>query len=68
MKNQIIKISRSGTVAWYSMFLNLTVTFRGETVQWEGARTTGVLEKRDGQWVIVQFHNSMPVLKRAAEY
>ena len=68
MKDQVVKISRSGTVAWYSMFLDFKVTFRGETVQWEGARTTGVLEKRDGRWVIVQFHNSMPVLKRAAEY
>ncbi|MBN2000296.1 nuclear transport factor 2 family protein [candidate division KSB1 bacterium] len=67
-RNQSIKISQSRTVSWYSMLLDFTVVFEGKTVRWTGARTTGILEKREGEWKIVQFHNSMPVLIPAADY
>ena len=67
-RNQVIKISQSGTVSWYSMFLDFKVMYKGKMVNWTGARTTGVLEKRNGEWKIVQFHNSMPVLSPAAAY
>lgn len=33
----------------------------GQPVRSEGQRLTGVLEKRNGNWVFVQFHNSVPV-------
>lgn len=68
LENLVIKISESGTVAWYSLFINLRVKFKGETAEWKGARSTGVLEKRNGKWFIVQFHNSMPQIARVAEY
>jgi len=68
LNDLMIKISESGTVAWYSLFINLRVKFKGEIIEWKGARSTGVLEKRKGKWFIVQFHNSMPQLERAAKY
>ena len=68
LNDLVIKISESGTVAWYSLFINLRVKFKGEIIEWKGSRSTGVLEKRKGKWLIVQFHNSMPQRDRAAEY
>ena len=68
LKDLVIKISESGSVAWYSLFINLRVKFKGEITEWKGARSTGVLEKRKGRWLIVQFHNSMPQVDRAANY
>ncbi|OGU55891.1 MAG: hypothetical protein A2V66_18220 [Ignavibacteria bacterium RBG_13_36_8] len=68
MRDLNVKISQSGSIAWYSMFLDYQIEFQGKTVNWTGARSTGVLEKRNNQWVLVQFHNSMPVTKREAEY
>lgn len=68
LENVAIKISESGSVAWYSLFINLNVTFKGKISEWKGARSTGVLEKRKGKWLIVQFHNSMPQIERVADY
>lgn len=68
LNDLVVKISESGTVAWYSLFINFKVKFKGELAEWKGARSTGVLEKRKGKWLIVQFHNSMPQVARAAEY
>ena len=45
-----VHFSRSGDVAWYSCILNDRNTWN---VRW-----TGVLEKRDGNWVIMQMHFS----------
>ncbi|MEW5983137.1 MAG: nuclear transport factor 2 family protein [Acidobacteriota bacterium] len=33
-------------------------TYKGQPASWEDTRWTGVLEKRDGRWVIVQQHFS----------
>ena len=68
LRDLVVKISESGTVAWYSLFIDFRVKFKGEITEWKGARSTGVVEKRNGKWVIVQFHNSMPQTERAAEY
>lgn len=67
-KDQSIFISQTGTVAWYAMQLDFRVTHKGKEVSWTDVRTTGVLEKRNGDWLVVQFHNSVPVLKQLAEY
>ncbi|MBN2356745.1 nuclear transport factor 2 family protein [candidate division KSB1 bacterium] len=66
--NLTIHLSTCATVAWYALQIDFEVIYQGQTVFWNGARTTGVLEKRDGKWLIVQFHNSMPVVERAASY
>ena len=53
-----INLSRSGDVAWYSTMLNDYGEWQGRPTKWENTRWTGVLEKRDGNWVIVQMHFS----------
>lgn len=51
-------ISRSGDVAWFSAIVDDEGEFDG--VRWGGEdiRWTGVLEERNGRWVIVQQHMS----------
>jgi ketosteroid isomerase-like protein len=56
--NLDVHLSRSGDVAWYSCILNDRNTWKGQPADWEGVRWTGVLEKRDGNWMIMQMHFS----------
>ena len=51
--------SRSGDVAWYSAMLDDISEWDGKRGGGEDIRWTGVLEKRDGKWVIVQMHASL---------
>jgi len=60
VKHLRITISQSGDAAWYSAVLDDFGEFRGRSTSWINARWTGVLEKRDGRWVIVQMHFSFP--------
>lgn len=53
-----IYLSRSGEVAWYHARLDDYNEWKGQPANWEDVRWTGVLEKRDGRWVIVQMHFS----------
>ncbi|MBU1011977.1 MAG: nuclear transport factor 2 family protein [Bacteroidetes bacterium] len=53
-----ISVSQSGTVAWYYCVLDDVNEWKGQPASWMNARWTGVLEKRDGRWVIVQMHFS----------
>jgi ketosteroid isomerase-like protein len=53
-----IGISRSGDVAWFSAILQDCGEYEGRAGCWKDARWTGVLEKRDERWVIVQTHFS----------
>jgi ketosteroid isomerase-like protein len=53
-----INISRSGDVAWYYCVLDDVNEWKGQPASWMNTRWTGVLEKRDGKWVIVQMHFS----------
>jgi ketosteroid isomerase-like protein len=54
-----IHLSKSGDVAWYSCLLTDHNTWDGRPANWDDVRWTGVLEKRQGRWVIVQMHFSM---------
>ncbi len=59
-----VHLSRSGDVAWYFANLDDVVSWEGKVSRYgEGLRWTGVLEKRDGRWVIVQMHASLAVDK-----
>ncbi len=58
-----IQFSRSGDVAWFYCVLDDINEWKGQPANWENTRWTGVLEKRDGRWVIVQQHFSF-----ASEY
>ena len=53
-----INFSKDGKVAWWYCMLNDINTWKGQPANWENVRWTGVLEKRDGIWVICQMHFS----------
>ena len=53
-----INLSENAKVAWFYCVLNDRNTFKGEPANWLNARWTGVLEKRENNWVIVQQHFS----------
>ncbi len=56
----VIKVHKSGEVAWVSCLMDSKGEMMGEPVSLEGVRFTAVVEKRNGNWVIVQFHASEP--------
>ncbi len=58
IKDIKINLSRSGENAWFYCILNDINTWKGQPANWENTRWTGVLEKREGRWVIVQQHFS----------
>jgi hypothetical protein len=58
-----INFSRSGSVAWYSAYVDDCGIFEGNEDCVMDVVQTGVLEKRDGKWVHVQIHGSYPVDK-----
>lgn len=59
--------SRSGDVAWFSAMLEDCGAWEGRESCWKDTRWTGVLEKRDGRWLIVQMHFSFAKDKVLAE-
>lgn len=59
-KDTHVKLSQSGDVAWYSQLLDTCFETKGEPFNLEGFRHTGVMEKRNKKWVIVQSHISAP--------
>lgn len=52
-------VSAAGTVAWASADATFKVEVGGQEMAFP-ARFTGVLENRDGQWLVVQAHFSLP--------
>jgi hypothetical protein len=53
-----INLARSGTVAWFSGVMDDHGEWQGKPASWLNTRWTGVLERRDARWVIVQQHFS----------
>jgi len=60
VRGQSIKVHRSGNVAWFSQVLDFDFSAHGQRFRFEGVRVTGVLEKRNSDWVAVQIHMSIP--------
>ena len=58
IKDLRINLSRGGDAAWWSAYLDDFNEYNGQPASWINVRWTGVLEKRDGNWVIVQMHFS----------
>jgi hypothetical protein len=56
-----ITLSKSGDAAWFFCMLDDINEWKGKPASWINTRWTGVLEKRNGKWVIVQMHFSFPV-------
>ena len=68
-RDEVLAIHQSGEVAWFSTLADGDGTTKnGEQIQVRGARITGVVEKRDGRWRIVQYHSSIPVAGQNIEY
>lgn len=58
--NQFIKLNCTGNTAWFAETLNYNYMYKGEAHSYEGLRFTGVVEKIDDNWVLVQAHLSVP--------
>lgn len=53
-----INLSQDGKVAWFYCMLDDINEWDGAPSAWENTRWTGVLEKREGMWRMVQMHFS----------
>lgn len=53
-----ITFSQSGDAAWFVCLLDDINEWKGRPANWENTRWTGVLEKRNGNWIMVQMHFS----------
>ena len=53
-----IHLHSSGEVAWFSAMLEDCGDYGGKVGCWKDTRWTGVLEKRQERWVIMQMHFS----------
>jgi len=62
-----IDLSPSGVTAWWSCILDDLYEWESRPGAWKDTRWTGVLEKRDNKWLIVQMHFSFAADKIAAE-
>lgn len=63
-----ITFSKSGNAAWFSCYFDDCGSFKGQESCVMNALKTGVLEKRDGKWVLVQMHSSFPIDKVPENY
>jgi len=59
-QSQTIRIHDSGQVAWWTEVFDFSFDHKGVQVTLKDVRTTGVLEKHDGRWLVVQLHSSFP--------
>lgn len=53
-----INFSKTGTVAWFYCILDDINEWKGQPANWENTRWTGVLEKLDDNWTMMQMHFS----------
>ena len=56
----VVFLAETGNVAWFSDITNWSFVIQSDTMTINNARLTGVLEKRDDIWKIVQIHASIP--------
>ncbi len=59
-KSSNVYLSKTGNVAWFADVTDWTLVIHNETIEMNDIRITGVLEKRDNVWKIVQIHASVP--------
>jgi DNA-binding NtrC family response regulator len=58
IRDLTVNFSEGGDVAWFYCILDDINEWKGQPASWMNTRWTGVLEKRKGQWVMVQMHFS----------
>jgi len=59
-KNLNVYLNQTGNVAWFADISDWILVVQKETIQMNDIRITGVLEKRNNIWKIVQIHASVP--------
>ena len=59
-KNLQVYTSRDGGVAWFADVTDWDLVVQQDSIHMPGIRITGVLEKREQDWKIVQIHASVP--------
>ncbi|MGV8120323.1 MAG: nuclear transport factor 2 family protein [Candidatus Xenobiia bacterium LiM19] len=64
---QVVKLNPSADTAWFSEILKAHVEAMDDIYELS-LRISGVLEKREGKWVIVHFHRSLPKEGFAVKY
>tara|TARA_B100001121_G_scaffold106666_1_gene94235 strand:+ start:213 stop:692 length:480 start_codon:yes stop_codon:yes gene_type:complete len=63
-----LNLSDSGEVAWFSEIVDWEFLVEGKKQIIKGVRYTGVMEKRENEWKIVQFHSSVGVSGQVIAY
>ena len=66
--NRNVIMSSSGDMASYTQLLNFSFEVNGEFMSVENVRNSGVIQKRNGAWKIVQIHWSIGVQGQAVAY
>lgn len=59
VSEQVITLRPAAHLAWVTELVVWDYVYHGKPVH-QNCRFSGVLEKRKGRWVFVQFHNSVP--------
>lgn len=55
-----IRLNATANTAWFNQIMNYNFIYNGEAKSFSGVRFTGVMEKTEGQWLLVQGHLSIP--------
>lgn len=63
-----VKVHRSGEVAWATYLFDMKGSSGGQAFDVKGMRVLAVLERREGTWVFVASHASMPVDGQLVKY
>lgn len=68
IRDKIIKVCDTGEQAWFYMRVNWYVSSEGKKFTFDHIRTTGVLQRENGNWGIVMMHTSLPLEGQAVRY
>lgn len=60
ISNQYIRVNTTGNTAWFSQMMNYNFMADSVAQSYSGMRFTGVLEKCENEWKLVQGHLSVP--------
>lgn len=67
-KDKVVKLCGTGQSAWFYMRVNWNVKSGNDKYSLENIRTTGVMNKENGEWGIVMMHTSIPVKGQVVKY
>jgi hypothetical protein len=67
-RDKVLHLCKTGGQAWFYMRVNWYLESEGKQFTFDGIRTTGVLEKENDKWQIVQLHTSLPVKGQVVAY